>query len=492
MKINYTARLALLAALPATAFAAAEKADSSSEFPYLLPAQPSVFIKSLMTVGDAVSYKPHTAIPYKMVGIPDGLGAFDNDEDASLDNNPGQGNAYGSGTFTLLMNQELQATAGVPRDHGFTGAFISKWVIDKKTLNVIKGEDLIKTARRWDNASQNYVPLTVGFTRFCSGDLAEKSAFYNKATGLGYNGRIYLNGEESGIEGRAFAHFLDGNSFELPALGKLAFENCVANPGTGDKTIVSGTDDGTGGQVYIYAGDKSVSSDSLAAAGLKNGVLNAIKVAGLTAENDATAFTTGAFSVVSLGNVTGLTGAQLEAASQAAGATSFARPEDSCWDPKNPNDLYFLTTASFAGKSRLWKMAFVNAAEPELGGTATVLLDGTTGPKMMDNLTISKNGTILIQEDVGNQAHLGKVWKYSIASGALEVIAEHDPALFTVGSPDFLTQDEESSGAIAMDDILGEGWFLMDVQAHYPQPGELVEGGQLLALRLSKDARKSK
>ena len=99
---------------------------------------------------------------------------------------------------------------------------------------------------------------------------------------------------------------------------------------------------------------------------------------------------------------------------------------------------------------------------------------------------------ILIQEDVGGQAHIGKLWRYSIATGTLEIIAQHDPARFTPGAPGFLTQDEESSGIIPMDDILGEGWFLMDVQAHYPQPGELVEGGQLLALRLSKDARKSK
>jgi hypothetical protein len=105
---------------------------------------------------------------------------------------------------------------------------------------------------------------------------------------------------------------------------------------------------------------------------------------------------------------------------------------------------------------------------------------------MMDNLTVSRNGSILIQEDVGNQPHIGKVWRYTIATGGLEMIAQHDPALFTSGAPDFLTQDEESSGIIPMDDILGEGWFLMDVQAHYPIAGELVEGGQLLALRLPK------
>ena len=50
------------------------------------------------------------------------------------------------------------------------------------------------------------------------------------------------------------------------------------------------------------------------------------------------------------------------------------------------------------------------------------------------------------------------------------------------GAPAFLTQDEESSGILDVSNILGEGWFLLDVQAHYPNGAELAEGGQLLAL----------
>ncbi len=497
MKSSRFTRLALLAALPAsiiTAHAAPDTASSSSEAPYLVPTDSSVSFKAMMTVGDAVNYKPHTAIPYRLVGIPDGLGAFDNDDsdDCRGDNDHhGDDDRRGRGTFTLLVNQELGSTVGVPRDHGFAGSFVSKWVIDKKTLTVLGGEDLMKTAHSWDSATQSYVPLTAAFSRFCSGDLPEKSAFYNRKTGKGYNGHIYMNGEESGTEGRGVAHFMDGNSFELPALGKLARENSVANPGTGDKTIVVATDDGTGGQVDVYSGDKTVSPDSIEAAGLKNGNVLAIKVDGVAVESDATTFTTGPFSMVNLGNVTDLSGVQLEAATQAAGGTSFFRPEDSCWDPNKLNDLYFVTTASFTGKSRLWKMSFVNAAQPELGGTATVLLDGTTGPKMMDNLTISRNGTIILQEDVGGQDHLGKIWSYRIATGELKQLAQHDPALFAPGAPDFLTRDEESSGVIPMDDILGEGWFLLDVQANYNAgETELVEGGQLLGMYVKPERRK--
>ncbi len=64
---------------------------SSSQSPYLLRSQPGIVTKSILTVGDSVNTKPDGVSPYRMVGIPDGLGAYDN----------------GDGTFTVLMNHEL-------------------------------------------------------------------------------------------------------------------------------------------------------------------------------------------------------------------------------------------------------------------------------------------------------------------------------------------------------------------------------------------------
>lgn len=49
-----------------------------------------------------------------------------------------------------------------------------------------------------------------------------------------------------------------------------------------------------------------------------------------------------------------MTGAQLEAASTALGASRLARPEDSASDPQRRGEFYFATTASFTGISRLW------------------------------------------------------------------------------------------------------------------------------------------
>jgi hypothetical protein len=404
-----------------------------------------------------------------MVGIPDGLGAFDNND----------------GTFTVVMNHELGAAAGVTREHGVKGSFVSRWVIDKETHAVLHGEDLMKATYVWDVTTSTYLPLTSGLARLCSADLPKLSAFYNAATGLGYMGRIFMDGEENGAAGRAFAHFLDGNSYELPRLGKFSWENSVAHPDTGDATVVVGLDDTGGGQVYVYVGSKSASSDRVIAAGLGNGVLTGIKVQGLALENDTTVVAPGTpFTVESLGDVSARSGAQLELDSRALGITGFNRPEDGSWDPSNPNDFYFVTTASFTGRSRLWRLRFADAANPALGGTIDMLLDGTTGPKMMDNITVSKRGSVFIQEDVGGNVHLGKIWRYGIASGKLEIVAQHDPERFLPGVPAFLTIDEESSGIVPLDEILGEGWYILDVQAHYNAGDtELVEGGQLLLMR---------
>jgi hypothetical protein len=94
---------------------------------------------------------------------------------------------------------------------------------------------------------------------------------------------------------------------------------------------------------------------------------------------------------------------------------------------------------------------------------------------------------MLVQEDVGNQVHIGRIFSLDRKRGKITPIAQHDPARFTPGVAGFLTQDEESSGVIDVSNILGEGWFLLDVQAHYTIAGELAEGGQLLALKLPTD-----
>jgi hypothetical protein len=443
---------------------------NSSQPPYLIPSNAASGFTSILTAGDAIN-------GYKMAGVPDGLGAFDN----------------GNGTFTLLMNHELNSAVGAVRMHGSKGTFVSKWVIKKDDLSVISGEDLIKKINLWNAATNCYVeyssikpsPLAV-FSRFCSADLPTVSAFYDSATGLGTKERIFLNGEEAGVEGRAFAHIVTGlhagASYELPCLGNMSFENAVANTATGSKTVVAVMDDATPGQVYFYIGSKANTGNEIEKAGLGKGRLYGFAVTGFFQET-STSFPAGGTSFImkDLGSVQNLTGADLQVKSDAAGITQFLRPEDGAWDPSNPNDFYFNTTNSYGSPSRLWKLHFTNLQDLTQGGTITAVLDGTEGQQMLDNMAIDKEGHILLQEDIGNNAALGKIWQYNIATNELIQVAFHDSSRFITGASNFLTQDEESSGIIDVQNILGKGMFLLADQAHYDAGAEIVEGGQLLA-----------
>jgi hypothetical protein len=452
---------------------------SQIELPYLLSAHPDITTVALLTTGDQVGFKADGVTPWRMTGIPDGLGAFDN----------------GDGTFTVLMNHELTKTQGITRDHGSIGAFVSSLTIDKTTLQVIEGHDLIQDVFLYDTTTGSWTAGTTAFDRFCSADLAGGTAFFNPASGLGFNGgRLFLNGEESGTEGRAFAHIASGPdtgiSYELASLGNMAFENVVASPYAGDKTVVGEMDDGQNGQVYFYFGDKQATGNAVQQAGLAGGTLYGIHVDELAAfsNNESNATDLGgdfrsSFSLVNLGNVTNKTGAQIDADSEAAGVTSFLRPEDGAWDTLDPNRFYFVTTNAFNQPRRLWAVDFNNANDPGAGGMITMLLDGAEGQQMLDNITVTKDGKLLLQEDVGNQAHLGRIFEYDPTTDFLTVFGEHDPARFLAGGSQFLTQDEESSGIIDVTDILGsprQNAFMYDVQAHFTSPDpELVQGGQL-------------
>lgn len=472
----------------------------SSSKPAYLVSQVDTPTTAILSVGDSVNLGPDGVTPYRMAGIPDGLGAYDN----------------GDGTFTVLMNHELGATVGAVRAHGAKGAFVSKWIVDADTLEVLHGEDLIQQVVTHDTATGTWNAPAKGvvLNRLCSADLPAPSALFDAASGLGTTERLFLSGEEAGAEGRVFAHVATGatagTSYELPRLGKFSWENALANPGTGASTVVAGTDDSTPGQVYLYKGTKTTDANPVVAAGLTNGTLGGISVAGLAAESDANVISSPTtFTVADLGDVSGRTGAQLEADSTAAGATKFARPEDGAWDPARPNDFYFVTTASFgrkddpatpaseytAGLSRLWRLRFVDAANPSLGGTAEVLYESPaydpaltdadqSGPRMMDNLTVNK-GEVIIQEDPGNNAYLAGIWQYDIARDTMRRVYAHDAALFAPGSPGFITQDEESSGIIPASDLLGGRTYLAVSQVHKASADpELVEDGQLMAVRI--------
>ena len=186
---------------------------STKTEPYLVPSRPGVETVSILTVGDSVG-------GYRMVGIPDGLGALEGPR----------------GNFTLLANHEIIATLGIARAHGSKGAFVSAWTINPRTLEVTKGEDLTPAAadvHLWDPASGTYISGTTIWERLCSADLAQEGAFSYR--GLGTKDRIFLNGEEV-TQGRAWARIgeAQGRSVAAPeARAPLLRERAGESPSPG-------------------------------------------------------------------------------------------------------------------------------------------------------------------------------------------------------------------------------------------------------------------
>jgi Ca2+-binding RTX toxin-like protein len=450
---------------------------STSTDPYLLPLEPNVRLTSIVTSGDAL---PSDGV---FGGIPDGIGAFDN----------------GDGTMTVLVNHELGSTAGLVRDHGGTGAYIDRLVIDKATLGVVSADDLIKTVMLWDTASNSYVQSTVNFQRFCSGDLPVQTALYNSVTGLGSQSHIYFTGEETSpsistpIGGRPTATIVDGNgagtTYELARLGNMAYENVVANPLEQNKTVVALSDDETGGEIYIYVGDKQSTGTEIDKAGLANGLLYGISVAGITDETNA-AGVNGTFSLVAVGpnggDVSSQNGLTIENWSEANGITGFLRPEDFSWDAQHPDTAYFVTTNSFSGHSRLYELHFNDITNPTAGGTITAVADSAdVGAHMFDNITVN-NGQVIIQEDPGGNDYVARVWDYDIASDRLSAIATFNPDQFAAGGSQFITNDEESSGVLDVTGLLGDSdtrAYLLDAQVHAATGNPAtVEQGQLMVM----------
>jgi Bacterial protein of unknown function (DUF839) len=477
------------------------KGYSSSETPYVVPTSPGWKVVSLLTVGDSPS-----EAPYPMVGIPDGLGALAGRVEAGKYVSDRQ-------YMTVFMNHELGNTVGAVRAHGQPGAFVSQWTVELNTLRVVRGQDLTEQMFLWSGGQhvRSTGPLA-SIGRLCSGDLPALGAFFNPSNNVGFNGRIFMSGEESGNEGRAFAHILSGSekgrSYELPYLGKFSWENAVAHPAAGDRTIVVGLDDSTPGQVYVYLGTKQLAGSPVEQAGLLGGTLYGVRVtnggtgygSGPVALENAGAIR-GNFVLQSLPGAVTMSGATLQTVSVSAGVTEFARPEDGSWDTRNPNVFYFVTTGATIGgaaqTSRLYKLTFDNLANPA-GGSIELVLDavslvGTDGARAQtfDNITVDGDGAILIQEDPGNAAYIAKTWRVDPAAPLSAVqILESDRTRFVQGAPKFLTQDEENSGIIDVTEIVkpalwyeaGRRYYLADMQAHYANGTTLVEGGQLYLL----------
>jgi hypothetical protein len=509
--------------------------------PYMVPSIAGVQVISFASNGVSPSQVPFEAssafagdetynrtgggAPYRLWGIPDGMGGFREASDPA-------------GVMRVLVNHEVGSGGGGIKGHGAAGTTVSVWRVQGNPaapnfMQVLDAEDLIKQVFLFNTTTSSYQLSTPGVSvpgsgtnsmgRFCSADLAPASGL--KFGTFGTDARIFTNGEEVGSSGRAFAHIASGvdagKTYELPEHLDYSWENMCVSPYPQLKTIAFGADDTTPGNVYWYVGTKRDSGSDIERSGLLGGDTYYISIANTTITNNqaiessANIFGNGvrresarftmhsarALAAANNSNILTMTGAQLQ--SWADNATNkqfnFQRPEDICWDLRDKNTCYMLTTTS----SRLWKFTFDNIETPELGGTVTLLWDGlnsaatlsggffpaalgvdsVTNATAMDNMGITPSGLIYIQEDNGGSSRIGRTWRYDTKTDSATEVAYNNVNFFKAGGSTFLTQDEETSGIFDARDIMAPGWHLLCMQAHYGIAANgLSEGAQLLAM----------
>jgi hypothetical protein len=465
---------------------------------------------------------PETGTPvaqYRMVGIPDGLGAYRKGD-----------------TVKVLMTHEI-AQKG-PRDPsdrseprvgrpGQRGAFASEWTLNRQG-EVISGrrafdrvyqdDTFVGPAAQEDNT-------TPAFARWCSAFLAGSE--------VGFDREIFFANEESGPTGseegkttsfdprgsQSVAIF-DGEAHALSKLGRFPRENTIVMPHTGRFTVTLSTEDGPAGttdsQLYMYIGRKDRSSRSvLRRNGLDNGRLYVFASDdGRDNENAILQGDRVPGHFVEIPGADQMSDVQLEAASDAAGAFGFARVEDGMFDASDNRRFWFVTTGEQATDSpdphinELGRINHLDIRSPrEVVLTQAFNADQMTpaedGPMSPDNLDVTRHfvvvqedGTGASRPDIGARGRDGSIWMLpKRTAGAPPTFTRVVELVgMTEGGRDGIRTGPaiwETSGVIDTAKELGKDTFLFDVQAHPPTTAppppagsEITrEDGQLLLLR---------
>ena len=463
---------------------------------YMISANSAVSLNPIVTTGDVIA---GTVIR----GIPDGMGAYDN----------------GRGGITLLSNHEVSTTDKVAlrskSDTSQWGVSITAMNYSPTSKTVTSAGNLYNNIKYWNYKTSQYQDTPIGgepggqatgtfgwgISRFCSATYSPAGTFiYN---GIGYEGALFTTGEEVGDSSRGFAFDMNGNGYQLPRTGMTSMENIVPTLKPGINTVAMINEDGaaTDSQLHMYLGKKQSIGSSVDKAGLTNGDLYVLNVPTISDDN---VFRT----TIAKSTPVDATFKKIEwntdVPSFAKGAREngfrFARIEDGQWDPKNPDVYYFITTESNKdpvatkenpsepGVARdgggLWRLTFKDAQNPLLGAKLELLLNGGETPFLSkpDNMTLTQDGVIMIQEDPGNNAHVARVLAYRIKDGKLATVATFDPKYFTAAGSNFMTIDEESSGIIDATSLLRKGndknsYFFLNAQIHTYSGVTVVDSG---------------
>jgi len=436
--------LAVLAGLVAVAAGALASSGVKTGQPaYLTPVASGVVVDPILSTGDIVG-------DYQMSGIPDGLGAYVNDEDSG-------GNDEGGRTISVVMNHELGKS--FPAQPPGIDARISKLVIDRKTRSVVDAEYLF-TGRE-------------GFERFCSATLAI------------VGGRpFYFTGEEA-VNTATVQAGHDGSSVvldpetglwrETTQFGKLQHENVVPLKLSKWVFLTSEDDFNVGLPSYLYA---YIADNFNKALRGRTGGLYVWKADNLAKTGSGTIVkgesVPGHF--VPISQAENATSATLKSAATARGGFQFDRLEDIATRDDVRGRTYIADTGKLPTRTKGRVYQFDVDPRDPTKATLTMILNGDTVDDIVnpDNMDASSK-VLVIQEDreTAFQTSPNRVLVYDFASKSLTTVATVTTPAPWLGTPP-RPNNAESSGVIDASRLLGPNWWLLDVQAHNrraPQPG---------------------
>ena len=411
--------------------------------PYLQVIAPSnSTVKSLITFNDIL---PNG---YVFPRLPDGLGFIHDRDDGLID---------------IFVNHELAL------DKVNEYAKVSKITIDENG-RVIAGELI-------EDGSGKY-------ERFCSATIFRENGFKNP---------LFVTNEEI-EEGIVVAYdTVTKNKTEMPWLGKFSHENTILVPNKNNKTLVFITEDGEPSQSQLYMFMSDTPTNFLSGIG---------QLYVLIGENNITSFQdlqkgiiyNGYFQPVTWNWMT-QNSTELEKEVQDLNALDFMRLEDADYNKVDSSIIYITDTGSDEygeryENGRLYQFEIIehsfnqsnNANIPNNNYKVkfSIPLDGDDGDDLRnpDNIATSKK-SIMIQEDLNDYNIIdggvnARILKYDLTNHNLNPVAIVDQSQ-DVSHPK--AGEWESSGIIEVFDIFGNGYWLLDIQAH-----TLGESGQLLLM----------
>lgn len=384
-------------------------------------------ISSLITNGEFTNGTAPGSV-YVPPGIFDGQGAYSN----------------GDGTYTLLVNHEVGASAGYAYtaeglNASVTGSRISRLIVDidadDKASNGFQSR-ILSGGLAYDKVIGDDPN---GFDRFCSANLVEANSF---GAGRGFADRIFLTGEEVfGGGGGSFYALDTANSdlHQVKAFGKGTWESATAIDTGSANTVAVLLFDDAKAPLRLWVGEKTAGGflerNGLAEANgsLYTFVPTALAETGADAtvgpdSDDLKALALGSPLAGSWAKIekpavkasyADLSDAEIRTLANDLGALQLSRIEDGEVNPLNGQQAAFVSTGTKDFTSgdlygNVYTLSFTDAfgADGRLASTgasslrviydADRLADPTAGLRNPDNLTWSADGSLYLQEDRAN------------------------------------------------------------------------------------------